>query len=225
MAKKGFAGRAVDAAHHFVSIKNIIKAFLQGGWTSAALQALKHYWPQILAVSVALILIPIIMICCLPMIMFGYSSSTDSEISQIASHAQTVEECFNNYYTYCDNRTNQIFKEVKSYVDSGYIVVQEGYYLAKNWFIAIFSVSVGNSMIGVTEQQVVNLVNSSIVYNIENIKVDEETTVKRILIKRLSPTQVMDKLNFTQSEKDWATLMYNSLESGKVYGNNSTYTN
>ena len=71
MSNKGFAGRALDLAHHAVAIKNIIKAFLQGGWASAALQALKYYWPQILAIAGVLLLLPIIIYCCIPMMLFG----------------------------------------------------------------------------------------------------------------------------------------------------------
>lgn len=224
MAKKGIAGKALDAAHHAMSIKNIIKAFLQGGWSAAALQALKHYWPQILAISIALTLIPVIIICCVPMIMFGYSGSTDSQINEISSQVKTVSECIENYYSYCEKRTQEIFVETKPYIDKGYKVVHDGYYLPKNWFIAIFSVSVGNNMIGVTEQQIINVVNASIVYRIESISITEEEQINSILVKRLSANEVMSALQFTEGEKDWATLIYNTLESERLNGNSSTYS-
>ena len=51
MAKKSGLEVAGNLAHLAKALYDIIKAFMQGGWAAAALQALKHYWPQILAIS------------------------------------------------------------------------------------------------------------------------------------------------------------------------------
>ena len=81
MAKKSGLEIAGSAAHLAKALYDIIKAFMQGGWAAAALQALKHYWPQILVIALVLLLLPIIIFCCLPMVLFGYQSSTNAEIS------------------------------------------------------------------------------------------------------------------------------------------------
>ena len=79
-------------------------------------------------------------------------------------------------------------------------------------------------MIGVTEQQIINVVNASIVYRIESISITEEEQINSILVKRLSANEVMSALQFTEGEKDWATLIYNTLESERLNGNSSTYS-
>ena len=141
MSKQGFTGKAFNAAHHIVAIKNIIKALMQGGWAAAALQALKYYWPQILTVALILILLPVIIVCCLPMMMFGFEGSTDSQITEMTAQAETVGEYFDEYDMYCEERTDKINTEIEIYEENGYEIIVIGDYMPENWFIALFSVS------------------------------------------------------------------------------------
>ena len=233
MSNKGFAGRALDLAHHAVAIKNIIKAFLQGGWASAALQALKYYWPQILAIAGVLLLLPIIIYCCIPMMLFGYDGSTNSQITEMTLKAEEVEEYFNNYDQYCEDRKNEINTEIEYYQNLGYTVVQVGDYMPRNWFIALFSVSVRNNLTNVTEQQIVDFMDNCIVYEVEtpvNDSVESENTEAEMVsntvtIKCLTADETMEYINYSDSDKNWATLIFNTLEQGETDGYNSTYTN
>lgn len=227
--QQGFAGKAANAAFHAVAIRNIIKAFLQGGWAAAAMQAVKYYWPQILAVALALVLIPVIIICCFPMMMFGFEGSTDSQITEISGKAMQVEGYFEKYDEYCQNRTDQINTETADYVTAGYKVEQVGYYMPENWFIALFSVSIENDYTNVAESQVIDFMDNCITYEIYDETSDNtqnsEITANTVLIKRMSPDEVMDKLNFSSMEREWANLLYNTLESEEADGNYSTYSN
>lgn len=233
MSNKGFAGRALDLAHHAVAIKNIIKAFLQGGWASAALQVLKHYWPQVLTVAVVLLLLPVIIFCCLPMMLFGYEGSTNSKITEMTAQATVVSNYFANYDQYCEDRMNEINTEIEYYQNSGYTVVQVGYYMPKNWFIALFSVSVRNDLTNVTEQQIIDFVDNCIVYEVETVPAEntesestESTTASNtVTIKCLTAEETMEYMNYSDSDKNWATLIFNTLEQEETDGNNSTYTN
>ena len=90
MAKKSGMEVAADVAHLGKAAYDIIKALTKGGWHAAALQLLKHYWPQILAIAAVLLLIPVIVFCCLPMAMVGYASSTDTEIAAMTAKAKEV---------------------------------------------------------------------------------------------------------------------------------------
>ena len=60
MAHKSGIERVGNMAHHAKAFYDIIKALTQGGWAAAAMQMLKHYWPQIIAVSAVLTLLPLI---------------------------------------------------------------------------------------------------------------------------------------------------------------------
>lgn len=110
MAKKSGIEVAGNLAHLAKALYDIIKAFMQGGWAAAGLQALKHYWPQILAVAIVILLLPVIIFCCLPMMMFGYESSTDTEISAMTVNAQTVSAYYDLITT---NRADLEKREVK----------------------------------------------------------------------------------------------------------------
>lgn len=225
---QGFAGKAMNAAYHANAIKNIIRAFMQGGWAAAALQGLKYYWPQILCVALVLILIPLLIVCYMPMVMFGFEGSQDPKITEMNAMAKDVGEYFENYDRYCSDRTDQINTEIELYVNDGYYLVEEGEYMPKNWFIALFSVSVGNDLIGVTEQQIVDFVNACNFYEIvisENQEEESANVTKKIIIKHLTADEAMEHLNFSDTDKNWATLMFNTLESEETDGYNSVYSN
>ena len=107
MAHKSGLEVAGGLAHFAKALYDIIKAFMQGGWAAAALQALKHYWPQILAIALVLILLPVIIFCCLPMMLFGFASSTDTEISAMTIQAETVSGYYDSYESYIDDPGNR----------------------------------------------------------------------------------------------------------------------
>lgn len=50
MNRRNGAERIADIARHAKALNSIAKAFMQGGWHAAAVQSVKHYWPQILAI-------------------------------------------------------------------------------------------------------------------------------------------------------------------------------
>ena len=222
--KQGFVGKASNVAFHTAAIRNIINALMQGGWSSAASQALRHYWPQILTVTLFFILLPVIIICCLPMMMFGFESSIDNQISEMTSQAEAISDYFDNYDKYCKDRMDEIKKEIKDYQEKDYEIIDEGEYMPKNWFIALFSVSVDNDLTNVTEQQIIDFLDNCIFYEIET-QDDENTESNTVTIKRLTAEEVMEYMNYSDSDKNWVTLIYNTLESEETDGNNSTYSN
>lgn len=196
MAKKSAFDRVSNAAVNIKKIADIIKAFMQGGWGAAALQALKHYWPQITVIAIVLTLIPIIIITCLPMMMFGYDTSSDPEISSMTQQAELLNSYYGQYDTYCAERVSHIKETVLNGNDSQgsntensdnaadtdstatalYEVQLEGQKIQKNTFIAIHCVSVGNDLNSVTEEGIKAMVNASIVYSIDSTNQNTETS-------------------------------------------------
>ena len=73
---------AGNIAYAAKSIYKMIKAFLRGGWYAAALEALKQYWPQLICVSLAVSLVPVIFFFSLPMFLFGFNDSSDPEMTR-----------------------------------------------------------------------------------------------------------------------------------------------
>lgn len=194
MAKKSGMERLAGAAQHAKALKDIIKAFMQGGWHAAALQALKHYWPQIFAIALVLIMLPVIIFCCLPAMLFGFGSATNTEIASLNTQANNVSGYYDRYPEYCSARV----EEIKASVTGGgsessggddtvhqpeerpenvsYETEMVGQAMEKNWLIALHSVSAGNDLNAMNEQSVKDFVAKSIVYTVEDKPEETEAT-------------------------------------------------
>lgn len=265
MAKKSAMEHIAGAAQSAKALKDIVKAFAKGGWHAAALQAVKHYWPQILAVCLVLILLPVIIFCCLPAILFGFGSSKDSTVSSMNVQASTISGYYDRYEEYCNARVDEIKKSVtggdsESSGDDtvhqpeesekvNYETVISGEAMAKNWFIALHSVSTGNDLNAMTEQSVKDFVAKSILYTVEDKPEETEssetesttssdssdgtahevegssessseessseedsTDTKILTIRYLTPLEFMAEYNYSDSDRNWAQLMYQTLQ-------------
>ena len=243
MANKSGLQVAGNLAHLAKALYDIIRAFMQGGWAVAALQALKHYWPQILTVALILTLLPIIIFCCLPMMLFGYESSTDAEISAMTVQANTISRYYDNYESYIDDwvenikstvinsegqdtEINGTTSETESTESVEYEVVFTGSKIQKNWYVALHAVTVENNLAGATEDSIRNFATNCMTYTIEQaeentegndtVETSDDTTArKQILnIRFLTPYEIMDKCNYSDSDNNWARLIYKTLEGG-----------
>ena len=190
MANKSGMDRLADLAHHAKALKDIIKAALSGGWHAAALQAVKHYWPQILAVSLVLLFLPLLIFLCLPAMLFGFGSSGGGATASMSLQAATVKGYYGRYAEYCTARIDEIKKTVIDGSEGGgddtvhkppdqeynYEIVLAGTPMEENWFIALHSVTTGNDLNAMSEQSVREFVEKSIVYTVEDKPAETETT-------------------------------------------------
>ena len=226
---------AGNIAYAAKSIYKMIKAFLRGGWYAAALEALKQYWPQLICVSLAVSLVPVIFFFSLPMFLFGFNDSSDPEMTVFNEKAAAAVRCFDNYTEYYAgfdwqpvNRNNTEISEGGMSVPlndaSGGIVLPENTIIQKNRFIAIYAVSVQNDIDNVSEEsirnfaaqtvRVINTPDTDVSGNEDTAALNVPVTQPGIRVVFLTPDEIMQKLGFSQFEKDWANLMYNTLEQG-----------
>ena len=86
--------RAVDLAYAARAARRILQAAAAGGLHGAAAVAVKETAPflvkRLLAVFVALIVLPMVIFTALPNIFFGYSSSDTDAIAQMTGQAMTI---------------------------------------------------------------------------------------------------------------------------------------
>lgn len=210
MAEKGFAGRALNAAYHIKAIKDIIKALMNGGWATAGLKLLKHYWPQALAVALILILLPVIIICCLPMTLFGFSETNDADLNDMNVKSGQVSAYFDTYSEDYAARVSDVESEIQVYISEGYTYTVSGEDLPKNRFIAIFSVHVGNDFTHVSEGLVKSFYSHCVDFKVMPPENEEDSGC--VLLLKLSHEQIMERLGFSESDVEWAGLLYNTLE-------------
>ena len=226
---------AGNLAYAAKSIYKMIKAFLRGGWYAAALEALKQYWPQLICVSLAVSLVPVIFFFSLPMFLFGFNDSPDPEMTVFNEKAAAAVRYFDNYTEYyagfdgiTDNDSNTdisvtalsagVNGESYTGAESGNSIIQ------KNRFIALYAVSVQNDIDNVSEESIRNFAARTVrVIDTPDtdISVSENTAALNVPVTKpgirvifLTPDEIMQNLGFSQFEKDWANLMYNTLEQG-----------
>ena len=225
---------AGNIAYAAKSIYKMIKAFLRGGWYAAALEALKQYWPQLICVSLAVSLVPVIFFFSLPMFLFGFNDSSDPEMTVFNEKAAAAVRYFDNYTEYYAGFDWQPVNGNNTEIPaggmsvplndaSGGIVLPENTIIQKNWFIAIYAVSVQNDIDNVSEEsikefaeQTVTVINTpdTDISGSENSALNVPVTQPGTRVVFLTPDEIMQKLGFSQFEKDWANLMYNTLEQG-----------
>lgn len=226
---------AGNIAYAAKSIYKMIKAFLRGGWYAAALEALKQYWPQLICVSLAVSLVPVIFFFSLPMFLFGFNDSSDPEMTVFNEKAAAAVRYFDNYTEYYAgfdwqpvNRNNTEIPAEGMSVPlndaSGRIVLPENTIIQKNRFIAIYAVSVQNDIDNVSEESIRNFAAQTVrvidtadtdISGSENTAaLNVPVTQPGIRVVFLTPDEIMQNLGFSQFEKDWANLMYNTLEQG-----------
>ena len=235
MNRRNGAERIADIARHAKALNSIAKAFMQGGWHAAAVQSVKHYWPQILAIVLTIIFLPVIVFCCLPAMLFGFGSSMDTEVASQNMQADTVSAYYDRYDEYCAARIDEIESSVTSgsagsgeehqaeeSVSVHYNTIISGNPMEKNWFIALHSVSSGNDLAVMNEESVKDLVEKCIVYTIDEPS-DENAEgnggdTKTLNIRYLTPQEYMEEYNYSDSDRNWAQLIYKTLQEEAVSG-------
>ena len=63
-------------------------------------------------IAILILLIPIIIICCLPAMLFGFSGSEDKDINAMTVQAETIKSYYEQYDTYCQQRVEEIEAEI-----------------------------------------------------------------------------------------------------------------
>ena len=201
---------AGNLAYAAKSIYKMIKAFLRGGWYAAALEALKQYWPQ-------------------------FNDSSDPEMTVFNEKAAAAVRYFDNYTEYYagfdgitgnDSNTDISVTALSADVNGeSYTGAEPGNsIIQKNRFIAIYAVSVQNDIDNVSEESIRNFAartvrvidtpDTDVSGNEDTAALNVPVTQPGIRVVFLTPDEIMQKLGFSQFEKDWANLMYNTLEQG-----------
>ena len=202
------AARAASAA------VNIARGAAAGGVYGAAVEAAKSFLPELIRLFVILLcvvlLVPMLVFTALPNILFGYSSSTDQEIIDFTASAQELDGIYQNLDNYQQpavlRLVNSILPRFWSdgeplYDDYG--VDQDLGYMNKYWLMAIGSVRYKQDLYTMDESAIEDMMYDRLTYSTSLID-----RILNIFVRDLTPEEYMDKLNFTQEERDWAALLY-----------------
>lgn len=178
------------------AIRKILQAFLRGGWKVAALETVKRYWPYILGVAIALILLPTIIMASLPSVMQGKVPET-----------VTQEDIAEMYI----NRMDEILCDAEVSAANEIRVV--GQPLTYNELYAVSLALTGNNTEMITRDFLIGCVNDSLTYTVE--RVENNTENSAVVIRYLSLEEFGGLKGISDADMEWIQLVIRDLEENK----------
>ena len=229
--------RAVDLAYAARAARRILQAAAVGGLHGAAAVAVKETAPflvkRLLAVLVALIVLPMVIFTALPNIFFGYSSSDTDAIAQMTGQAMTIGGV---YMSLDDFEAAQIDSVVTGivaeYEESGTNIdrIEVSSSMTDKdllWIIAINSAAYRQDLNAMSADLVRNFCKSSLSYfpslSLAEDGGDGVVTTLTVKVKHLDPDELMDELGFDEDAKQWAGALYETLEQSDAINKYRTY--
>ena len=199
------------------SAANIARGAATGGVYGAAFEAARSFLPELLKLLVILlfvvILVPMLVFTAIPNVLFGYTSSTDQEVIDFTASAQELDSIYQALDGYDQplifRLVNSILPNFWSdgaplYDDFG--VNQDLGNINQYWIMAIGSVRYKQDLYTMDESAIESLMYDRLTYSTSLID-----RFLNIFVRDMTPEEYMDKLGFSQEEKDWAALLYSSL--------------
>ena len=188
------------------------------GCYGAAAEAAKSFLPELIKLGVILlfvvVLFPLFAFVSLPNILFGFNSSTDQEIIEFTDSAQELTQIYDR----ATSRTPSILERLVNTILPGFRLPDgsaqyDSYSVTENlgnlnqyWLVAIGSTKYKQDLTAMDEAAVDDLIYGKLDYSTSLID-----RVLNITVWDMTPEAYMEKLGFTDEEKEWASLLYSVL--------------
>ncbi len=204
-------GKSARAAAH------IAAALASAGPEGAALAAAQEAAPYLIKIVagflVLLLLVPMLVFTVLPNIFFGFDSSTTSDIIDFTASARDLETVYQTIEQKNQTVIDRLVASILPNFWTNGAADYEDYTVEKSlgnlnhyWFIAIGSVRYKQDLNAMTGPAIEQLLFDKLTYT-----ASITGGILNIFVRDLTPDGCMDKLGFTQEEKDWASLLYSML--------------
>jgi len=188
---------------------------VQGGPTGAAAGAARGVLSLLLAPLVTLLILTLLIFIAIPNMLFGFATASDEKVAAMTEKAAIMQSAYEVIDTATQERIQEIIQlaseneeynelEVNTFMDNTNLY----------WFIAICSVAHRQDLYAMDESSVRSLVVTKIFWS-SSVRVESnEDGEKRILvidIQDFDPQRLMDKLSFTNEERNWAAVLYSTM--------------
>ena len=165
--------------------------------------------PKVISgVLAAVLLLPMLVFTALPNTVFGYSNATDQGVADFTASAQRLTNAYQDIerkkQSALERLVNAILPSFSDYDD--YQVTDGSGGMNQNWLIAIGSVRYKQDLNVMDDDALEDLLYGKLDYS-----ASITDRVLNISVWDLTPEAYMDRLNFTQEEKDWAALLYSVM--------------
>jgi len=168
---------------------------------------------MISGVAAFFLLTPMLIFTALPNTMFGYNSATDPGVVDFTASAQRLTNAYQNI----ERKNQSVLERLINSILPGFWTDGEADYddyqvtdssggINQNWLMAIGSVRYKQDL-GVMDEAAIE----ALLYDKLDYSASITDRVLNISVWDLTPEAYMDRLGFTQEEKDWATLLYSVM--------------
>lgn len=159
-------------------------------------------------VLATVLLLPMLVFTALPNTVFGFASATDQGIVDFTGSARRLTNAYQSinkkHQSALDRLVNSILPGFSDYDD--YQVTDGSGGMNQNWLIAIASVRYKQDLNVMDDDALEDLLYGKLDYS-----ASITDRVLNISVWDLTPEAYMTRLNFTQEEKDWASLLYSVM--------------
>lgn len=228
---------AGTAARLGAAAASIAKGAAAGGLHGAAAGAVKAFLPEIikggLILIAVIILLPVLIFAAIPNILFGYNNAHAQDVIDLTDKAYSIDAAYRQVENYNQEYIDQIIAEVQAaYTDEesgpAYDDTQVNSKTDNTniyWFIAITSVAHQQDLFTMSEESIKNTLISKLTFRsgIEEKTEGEGETAQimktlKIDIEDLDPEELMDKLEFSDEERNWARVLYSTIAEDQYVG-------
>lgn len=191
-----------------------------GGVHGAALAAATEAAPFLLKLAVALAILliglPLLIFLTLPCYLFGYESAISPDVARMTEQAGQLSAFWQSQRGFEDSAIDRLIASL-----TGKTIVSTEKDLGNTndyWLVAIASVEYAQEAGEITPEAILTLMRAKLVYELLP-QYDEENSLTGYLLKvsDLAPDALMDKLDFTEQQRQWAALLYSTMADGE-YG-------
>lgn len=165
--------------------------------------------PKVISgVLAAVLLLPMLVFTALPNTVFGYGSATNQGVADFTASAQRLTNAYQNIeckkQSALERLLNSILPGFSDY--DNYQVTDGSGGMNQNWLIAIGSVRYKQDLNVMDDDALEDLLYGKLDYS-----ASITDRVLNISIWDLTPEAYMNRLGFSQEEKDWAALLYSVM--------------
>lgn len=214
------AARAGTAAAHIAH--GAFTGGLHGALFAAAAEAAPSLVKLAVALAVLLLGLPFLIFLTLPCFLFGYEGANFSDVSLMTQQAGALGALWGSQRSLEDAAIDRISASL-----TGKTILSTEKELGNTndyWLIAIASVAHAQEAGEITYDEAVTLMQAKLTYSLlpqyEDVE-DENGEIHQVLkgyilkVTDCSPDALMDKLNFTEQQRQWATLIYSFMADGE----------
>lgn len=212
--------RAGAAAAHIAH--GVVTGGLHGALFAAAVEAAPFLAKLTVTFAAFFIGLPLLIFLTLPCFLFGYENANFSDVSLMTQQAGTLGALWQSQRSLEDAAIDWI---TASLSDKTILSTEKELGNTNDyWLIAIASVAHAQEAGEITFDEAVALMQAKLTYSLlpqyedtEGENGETRQTLKGYILKvaDCSPEALMDKLNFTEQQRQWATLLYSSMADGE----------